>query len=173
MTVGERVARAIVWNHQYGKNRKPAKTYEPFTETEVALISAKGTLADYCGSLCESLTTASGIRRRNIRLIYNLPTIISVYNKACEEADSKMRSPIDDFKLYQWMCDSMVRNGIVTKDCKSLTFSDDQIAAVADDIYIDILPVTVEMVADKVLDLQDGRISEVVYDKNLIFKGTV
>lgn len=172
MTTGKNMAHVIVWRSLYGYNKKTIKKNDStLTDDQIVLITAKGMLRDYCGSLFDSLAESTGNRKRNIRLIYNLPTAIHIFNKTCKETGYENYSPINNAEVYRWMCDSMVRHGIITKDCKVSDFTDEQISKVADDIYIDILPAVVEDIACEILDLEDGKNSKIVYNEYMTFRG--
>lgn len=173
MTTGQGLAHAIIWSTIYSSKKDSREKDSTLTDDQVALITAKGTLEDYCGTLFDSAKKSTGNRKRNIRLIYHLPTAICIFNKICEETGCKNYSPIDNTDEYRWMCDSMARHGIITKDCKLSDFTDEQITKVADDIYIDILPTVVEDIACGILDLEDGKISKIEYNEYMTFRGTV
>ena len=126
------------------------------TDEEVSAISAAGTLGDYCGSFQSKVDSCHGNDLRNARLLRNLPTAISLYNSAVEKTNGVRDNIKVDTEMIKEICKALVDLGICTEDACSLEFSTDTMAQAADEIYIEILPVEVEMYACKLIEAEDS-----------------
>lgn len=156
MVVGQKVARAIT--SRFYMNEKSARDkveQVPMTAEEVSVISAYGTLADYCGCFQSKVESCTGNDLRNARLLRDLPAAIKMYNTAVEKTNGVGSNSKIGKDMIDEISKVLVDLGICTENACQLEFDSVKMAQAADEIYVSILPVTVEMYACKLIEAQD------------------